>query len=153
MQAGHEDIRIAVVVVVGDGHAHVVAGAGHAGGVGDVGEHAMAIIAEEAVAVFRIVLLERGYVCAVGEKDVGTAVAVIVKDRHPPRHGFGRILCGCLVIFQAKRDSLELESNGTGHSRGVQEDKRRGGHEQATGDKPGRSERRHKKTGWPKPPC
>ena len=53
MHAGDEDVGMAIVVVVADGHADVEAGAGEAGCVGDVGEFAVAVVAEEAVAIFR----------------------------------------------------------------------------------------------------
>ena len=51
VQAGDEQVGMPVVVIIGDGHSHVVARSGQARGVGDIGEHAVAIVAEETVAI------------------------------------------------------------------------------------------------------
>ena len=93
--AGHVrdiDIGPAVVIVVADGHAHPVALAGDAGFFGDIGEGAVAIVVEEAVPVFRRVLLERRNRRAVDEVDVQVAVVVVIEQRHAGHHGFGLIL-------------------------------------------------------------
>ena len=62
VQPSNEQIGMPIVVVIGSGNAHVVARACKPGGTGDIGENAVAIIAEQTIAVFRIGLLERGIV-------------------------------------------------------------------------------------------
>ena len=114
VQAGDEQIRMAVIVVVRDRNAHVVAGAGQAGGVGHVGKDAIAVVAEQAVAVLRRVFLQRGDVGAVGEEDVRTSVAVVVEDGDSAGHGFGSVPGGGFVVLEAKWESLEFEGMGLG---------------------------------------
>jgi hypothetical protein len=53
VHAAHEDVLVAVVVVVADGDAGVVAGARQAGLRGDVLEVALAVVLEQAVGVLR----------------------------------------------------------------------------------------------------
>ncbi len=77
---GDEEIDVAVVVVVGRGGAHGVADTTHTGRLGDVGETHLPIIPIETVRVVGRALLERRGLGAVGEENVGTAVAVVVED-------------------------------------------------------------------------
>src|SRR5947209_14655152 len=51
MDAGDKDIRMAVVIVIADGEADIVTGAGQTGSVGYVREDAIAIVAKKPIAV------------------------------------------------------------------------------------------------------
>ena len=85
VDARHEEIRIAVVIVIAYGDAAVEAAAGQSRGLCHVGEHAVAIVAEKAVAVFGIVFLQRRQIGAVGEEDIGTPIAVVIENGHAHR--------------------------------------------------------------------
>jgi hypothetical protein len=56
VHAGDEQVGVAVVVVVARGHAHVVAGSGDRGPLGDVRERAVAVVVIEAVPVPAVAL-------------------------------------------------------------------------------------------------
>ena len=114
VEAGDEEIGMAVVVVVADGDAHVVSGAGEAGGVGYVGEDAVAVVAEEAVAILGSVFLQRGDIRAVGEEDVGASVAVVVEDGNASGHGFRSVAGRRFGVLQAEGDFLQFEGDGAG---------------------------------------
>src|ERR1700728_2509057 len=105
---------MAVVVVVRDRDAHIVAEASQARGIGHVGKHAVAVVAEQAVAVSRRLLFQGGDIGAVGKENVGTSVAVVIEDGHSAGHGFGSVLCGRLAVLQAEGDFLQFEPDGTG---------------------------------------
>ena len=92
--AGDEEIDVAVVVVVGGRRTHRVADAAHAGRRGHVGELHAAVVAIEPVGVGVAALGERGHLGAVGEEDVGPAVAVVVEDGHAARDALGVVLVG-----------------------------------------------------------
>ncbi len=117
---------MAIVVVVGDRNAHVVAGAGQASRIGHIGKCALAVIAEQAVAVLGRVFLQGGDIGAVGEEDVRTPVAVVVEDGHSAGHGFGSVLGRCFVVLQTKWNLEEFEADGAGGGGCVEENSARG---------------------------
>lgn len=57
VQTGDEEVGMPVVVVIADSDTHVVTRACETGGIGDVGEHSVAIITEKTVSIFGIVFL------------------------------------------------------------------------------------------------
>jgi hypothetical protein len=85
-QAGHEEVAVAVAVVVGGDDAQVVAAAGDAGGLGHVRERAVAAVVVQAVPEARLVLLERLDRSAVHHVEVEPAVVVVVEERHAGDH-------------------------------------------------------------------
>ncbi len=98
--AGDENVWEAVVVVVGDGDAHAVEFNVEAGGFGDVGECAVAIVAIE---------LERGTLSLVAgpvhgidEEDVWPAVGVVIKEGAAGAKSFGEKLAavGTAVVVE-----------------------------------------------------
>ncbi len=105
-----ENIRITVIVIVGDGYSHGIAFTGHAGFIGHVGERAVAIVSEQAVEILRTGFLERGHRCAVGKENVHAAVVVIVEDRHASEHQFRLVKLADSAITQ-----LEFEPRFGGH--------------------------------------
>jgi hypothetical protein len=99
-----------------------VVGVGKAGFGVDVGEGAVAVVAEETAAVPGGVFVEGGDVGAVGEEDVGVAVAVVVEveDGAAAGHAFGEIVGGGWVVLEAEGNFVEFEGDGEGDgSRGV----------------------------------
>src|SRR6266700_2838908 len=102
-----------VVVEVRHGDANVIAGAGKSGGIGYVCEHSVAIVAEQPIPILGSILFQRGDIRAVREENVRTAIAVVVEDRHSSGHGFRSVAGGCLGIFQAKGNLLQLKRNWT----------------------------------------
>jgi len=92
VQTGDEDVGPAVVIVVADGNAHVVTGAGQSGFFGDVGKRQIAVVVKEAVAELRAVLGEPGHGAAVDEVDVEQAVAIVIEQGHAGDHAFGLLL-------------------------------------------------------------
>ena len=52
VDAGDKNICVAIIVIVADGHAHVVAAVGGAGFFSDVGEMSLAVIFKKTVAEF-----------------------------------------------------------------------------------------------------
>ena len=86
-EAGDVDIRQAVVVEVGDGHAHAPAFAGQAGGAGDVGEFEI-----------RVLMVERDHgIAALAiaidawnryRDDVELAVVIAIDQTGAAAHGF-----------------------------------------------------------------
>ncbi len=112
VDAGDKDIRVAIVVVIADSNANVEAGSFEAGLFCYVGEVAVAVVAEEMVRVFRRRLFKRGDVGAIGEEDVGTAVAVVIEYRDAASHGFRNILGRALAAVETKGQLLQLKTNG-----------------------------------------
>ena len=87
VDACHENIRKAVVVVIADGHAHVVSGAGETRFLRDIGENAFSVIPEQPVRELGRIFLERFNVGAVGKKNVRTTVLVVIKNGNAAGHG------------------------------------------------------------------
>ena len=120
VNAGDKDIRMSIVVVIPDGDANIESCSLQPGLLCYVREHAVAVVAEEAVGVLRRGFLERCDIGAVGEEDIGTAIAVVVEDRDAASHGFRDVFGGALTAVEAKGQLLELKAD---RSRGL----RRGG--------------------------
>ena len=77
--AGDENVRKAVVVVIADGDAHAVHFNVETGAMGDVGESAVAIVAIEAQCGALALVLRP--VHAVDQQDVQPAVRVVIEKR------------------------------------------------------------------------
>lgn len=112
MDAGDEDIREAIVIVVTDGDTDVEAFAGETGFGGDVGEVAFAVIREQTVGVLGGRLFEGSDIGAVGEEDVEIAVVVEVEDGDATGHGFRGVTLRGFGIFEAERKGGEGKANG-----------------------------------------
>src|SRR5579863_1634565 len=113
VDAGDEDVFVAIVVVVANGHANVVASARQSGFFGDVGEVAVAVVFEETVGVFWRILVERFDVGSVSKEDVEFAVIVVIKNGHPAGHGFGRMAFRSFVGIEFEIDRLVGEADWT----------------------------------------
>ena len=87
MHAGNEEVRVAIVVIVADGRAHVVSRAGQARFFGDVLEHSFAFIAEQAIGKLGGIFLQCGHVRAIGEKNIRPTVLVVVENGRSSSHG------------------------------------------------------------------
>src|SRR5260370_23839578 len=91
-------IRVAIIIVVADGHAHTivsVTGIGQARLLGHIREGAIAILPEKPIPIPGIVTLEvvrrlhwTRKMSAIDEKDVEQSIIVIVKKRNSTGHGF-----------------------------------------------------------------
>jgi len=112
VDAGHEQIGIAVVIVISHRHSAIEARAGQSRGFGDIGEYAMAIVAKQTVAVLRIVLFQCGQIGTSGEEDVGTSVAIVIEHRQAAGHGGGHMPRDCFAMLELEGDGLELEPDG-----------------------------------------
>ena len=131
VNAGHEEIGVSVVIVIAHGHAAIEAAAGQSRRLGDIGKHAIAIVAKQPVAVLGIVLLQRGQIGAVGEKDVGTPVAIIVEHGHAASHGGGHMTRGDFAVLELEWDGLQFEPDrGSRHDRGARQPDHGGQQEQ-----------------------
>jgi len=102
---GDEDIEAAVAVEVGegDGHAFAAGGGADAGGLGDIFEGAVAVIAEEAVGGgcggFGMAVDPAGAAGiesagGAGEEEHEETVAVVVEGGEAAGHGFGQEFLG-----------------------------------------------------------
>jgi len=111
VNAGDKQIGKAVVIVVAHGYSHVEAGSQQPGLRGHVREDSIAVVAIEAVVILRRGFFQSRKVGAIGEEDVGPAIAVIVEDRNAPGHGLGHVSGGAFIHFQAKGEIPELEAN------------------------------------------
>ena len=80
----------------------------------DVCKRAVAIVAKKVVRVLRRRFLQSRDIGAVGEEDVGAAIAVVVEDSNAAGHGFGDIFGGALAAVEAKWQLLKFESDGSG---------------------------------------
>src|ERR1035438_7904433 len=100
---------MSIVVVIANSYAYVVARAFQPGLFGHVGEDAVAVVAIQLIAILWVVLLQGGDIRAVGEEDVGPSIAVVVEDSHAAGHALRRVAAGSLIVFQPKRERLELE--------------------------------------------
>ena len=105
VHAAHEQVGRAVVVVVPDRGRHAVAGAPQAGGIGHVGELHSAVVAEQPIEVAGSVLLEARDRRAIGEEDIGAAVAVVVEDGYPAGHRLDQVLSGGGTVLVDEVDS------------------------------------------------
>ena len=100
VDAGDEEIDVAVVIVVGGRRAGRVAFACDTGALGDVDEGHAAAIAEQPVPLVRPALGKRWQLCAVGEKDVGKTVTVVIEDGEPAGHRLDHVLVGRRVLIE-----------------------------------------------------
>src|SRR5215472_6855872 len=91
VNASDKQVGPAVIVVVGDGHGDVKARARETGFFRHVCKHAVAVVSVETVRELRGILFESLDIGAVGEKDIGTAILVVVKNRHATGHGGGSV--------------------------------------------------------------
>ena len=110
VNATDKQVGPAVIVVVGDGYGDVKARAEETGFFRHVGKHAVAVVSVKTVRELRGILFESLDIGAVGEKDIGTAILVVVKNRHATGHGGGsvRALQG-LVGLDAEGQGCERE--------------------------------------------
>ena len=92
--AGDEQIDVAVVVEVACRCPDRVAGARQAGRGRHVREAHAAVVAVETIRVDRRHLVERRGLRAVGEEDVGAAIAVVVEHRDAARDALDEVLLG-----------------------------------------------------------
>ncbi len=104
IDAGDEEVGLAVVIVVGGGGAHGIAGTGQTCFFGHVAKLHVTFVVIEAVPVLRAGFGERGKIGAVREEDIGTAVAIIVEDSETASHGFDHVLLRRGAIVQDERD-------------------------------------------------
>ena len=111
MYAGDEEVFVAVVVVIADRHANVIAGPGQSGFLGHVGEGSVAIVPKQPIGVLRRSFFKVGNVRAVGKKNIQVPVVVIVKYGNAPGHGLGGMFLECFRIVQQKWDRTELKVN------------------------------------------
>jgi len=102
-----------VVVVIADGHSHVVSGAGQAGGVGHIGENAVAIVAEKTIAELGRIFFQCRNVGAIGKENVGAPIAVVVEDGNTAQHRLGHVFCRSDAILQLEWDLPELKFDGS----------------------------------------
>src|ERR1039458_5569111 len=100
-------IGIAVVIVIAHRYAAVEAAACQARRCGYVREHPIAIVAKQPVAVFGIVLLQRGQIGAIREEDVGTSISVVIEYGHAAGHGVECVGGGSLAMLESERHWLE----------------------------------------------
>src|ERR1700730_16446643 len=104
MNAADKDVFIAVVVIVADSDADVVASSSEPALLGNVGKRAVAVVSKEAIRVFGGCLVQRDDVRAVGEKNIQISVVVVVKDGHAAGHGFRRMLLKAFGAIERKRN-------------------------------------------------
>src|ERR1035441_2595385 len=109
VDACHEQIGIAVVIVIAHRRAAIEARAAQSRVFGDILEYAAAIVAKQPIAVLRIVLLQRGQIGSVGEEDVGTSVAIVIEHRQTSGHRGGHMPRDDLAMLEVESDGLELE--------------------------------------------
>ena len=128
IDAGDEDVRAPIVVVVAHCDANVVTGPGQSRRLRHVGESPVAVIPEKTVPILRIVLLQRCDVRAVREKNVRMPVAVVIENRDAARHAFRRISARRLIVLKTKRNLLQFETDGT-RSRGSVDQQKSGSRE------------------------
>ena len=112
VDAGDKDVGVSVVVVVADGNTNIKPGALQSGSFGYVGERPVAVIAKEMVRVLRRRLFQRGDVRAIGEENVGTSIAVVIKNRDASGHRLRNILGRALAAVETKGQLLQLKTNG-----------------------------------------
>src|SRR5208337_807633 len=106
-------IGVPVIVIIANRNSHVVSSTGQTGGIGHVGEDAVAIVAEEAVAEFGRVFCQGADIGAIGKENVGASVAVVVEDGNSAQHGLGHILGGSDAILQSEWNLLKLKLDGS----------------------------------------
>ena len=106
MDSGEENVRMAIVVVVANGYSDVKSRSLESCLFGDIGESAITVVAKETVVILRRGFLQGGDVGAVGEEDIGAAVAVVVEDCDTSGHGFRHILGRTETAVEVKRELL-----------------------------------------------
>jgi len=97
---GDEQIVVAVVVVITDGHAHAIDLDGQPRFVRHVGERAIVIVVIE---LRRGMLADvTGPVHAVDQENVGPAVVIVIDEGHAGAHSFGEIFFaeGAVVVHE-----------------------------------------------------
>jgi hypothetical protein len=114
---GHIEVRVAVVVVIADGHAHSivpVAGIRQASRPRNVRETPIAILPIQTVPIARVASVEIlrnaksfGDSPTVDKEDVEKAVVVVVKKSDTAGHGFDQKLPGSRRILKNEIDSPE----------------------------------------------
>ena len=105
---GNQDIGEAIVIEIGDSHAHAVHFHRQAGTFGDVAEGSVAIVAIE---LERAALaLVAGPVHAVHQQNIQPAVAVVVQKCAAGTHGLGQILGSERAAVVVK-----VDAGGRGH--------------------------------------
>ena len=115
--ARHEQVGVAVVVVVGHGRAHRVAPTLQACRRSRVLEPETAEVAIEPVVERGVGLGTRGRGVAVGEEEIDPAVAVVVERGQAARHRLDEPLGGRRCVGQDERDAaLRLHVVETGNS-------------------------------------
>src|SRR5437764_1205451 len=114
MHAGDEDIRKAIIVIISDSDADVISCSGKSGGLSYVGERRIAIVPEEAIAIFGRVLSECGDVRTVGKEDVRVPIAVVIQNGDSTAHRFWCITGTSLVILKNEGKFLKYEANSAG---------------------------------------
>src|SRR5262249_53844578 len=95
-----KQIHESVFIEVGRGRADGVAGTGETGLVSHVRKMPAAIIAEQAIRILRTGFFERGKLGAVREKQVETAVVVVVEGRDTTGHSFDQVLAVRWVVIE-----------------------------------------------------
>src|SRR5215469_13662046 len=119
VNASDKQVGPAVIVVVGDGHGDVKARAPETGSFRHVGKHAVAVVSVETVRELRGILFESLDIGAVGEKDIGAAILVVVKNRHAAGHSGGSVrtlqgLVGLDAEGQGSEREFDLGRDGRG---------------------------------------
>ena len=99
---GEVEIGVAVVVVVGGGHAHPVAPVARAGLATDLAEGAVPEIAVELVGLRGLGAVEG---VAVDGVDVEAAVAVVVEEGAPRPHGLDEVLAAGAAVGVVEGDA------------------------------------------------
>src|ERR1035438_3836206 len=99
-RAADEKVLVAVVVIVSDGHPEVVVEVGtkEPGFPCYIFESSVAFVAEQAVIVRGIHLLQLWQFGTVGEEDIHFAVLIVVEDRDAAAHGLNEILPASEVV-------------------------------------------------------
>ena len=105
IKARDEEIDIAIIVEVTCGGTHGITFARKARLGCDIGKFPVAIVPKEAVLELGRILLERGQGSAVGEEEIRSAIAVVIKNCDPARHGFDHVLLRCGAVLQNKSRS------------------------------------------------
>src|SRR5579884_3802655 len=113
-----EEIGVAVVIVIAYRGAHGIAFADDSGFGGYIAEFQIAFVVIEAVPILRSGLGEGRKLGAIGEEDIRTAVAIVIENYQPARHGFDHVLLRSRAVMQDEIDAAlrgdVLEANRSG---------------------------------------
>jgi hypothetical protein len=114
--AGHKDIRVAIVVIIGYGDSHAVISIScgrEPGGFGDIGEASVVILPVEAVPVFWFTagkFFRRvhavGQLTAVDKEKVSQPIVVVVEDGDSAAHGLDEVFLRGRRILVHKIDAM-----------------------------------------------